>query len=199
MTMPAPYTKADFQRWYRSRSRVRTEAALRRSAALAIAFAERVLERPVRSVLDIGAGEGAWRSALRRIRPRVRYAGVEPSEYAVRRYGRSRELVHGTLGDLASLDLKGRFDLVICADLLHYLSDEEIVRGLRAVRSLAAGPLFAPVMTGRDDPTGDLRGFRRRSRARYRQLMQRGGFAPCGLHAWVRADLRQRLDDMELG
>lgn len=199
MTGAVPaYTKADFERWYRSRSRIRNSAELRFSATLAVAFAERVLRRPIRSVLDIGAGEGAWRAALRKLRPRVRYVGVEPSEYAVRRYGDRRGIVNGTLGEIGSLDLRGPFDLIICADLLHYLPDYEIVRGLRAVRSLAAGPLFAPVMTGRDNPSGDLRGFRRRSKARYRQLIQRGGFVPCGLHGWVVADLRQELDDMEL-
>ena len=35
-------------------------------------------------------GEGAWRVQLRRLRPRVRYVGVESSAYAVRRFGRSR-------------------------------------------------------------------------------------------------------------
>lgn len=194
----APYTKSDFERWYRSGSRIRTSAELKRSAALAIAFAERVLERPVRSVLDVGAGEGAWHAALRSLRPRVRYVGVEPSEYAVRRYGASRGLVHGTLGDLGSLRLRGPFDLVVCADLLHYLSDVEIVRGLRAVQAIAEGPLFAPVMTVRDNPTGDLRGFRRRSAAKYREAMRRGGFVPCGLHAWVPIDLSRDLDELEV-
>ena len=192
------YTKADFDRWYRSRSRVRSPADLGRPAALAVAFAERVLRRRIRSVLDIGAGEGAWRGALRAIRPRVRYVGVEPSEYAVRRYGERRGIIAGSLGEIGLLDLRGPFDLVICADLLHYLPDDEIVRGLRAVKSLASGPLFAPVMTGRDNPTGDLRGFRRRTKARYQQLMRRGGFVSCGLHAWVLAQLREDLDDMEL-
>ena len=194
----APYTKSDFERWYRSRTRVRTSADLRRSAALAIAFAERVLERPVRSVLDVGAGEGAWRAALRSIRPRVRYVGVEPSEYAVRRYGASRRLVRGTLGDLGSLRLRGRFDLVLCADLLHYLPDEEIIRGLRAVKGIGMGPVFAPTMTAGDNPTGDLRGFRRRSAAKYREIMRRGGFVPCGLHAWVPIDLGRALDELEV-
>ena len=194
-----PYTKADFERWYRSRSRVRTSRELGRRVALAVAFAEHVLERPLRSVLDIGAGEGAWRAALRRIRPRVRYVGVEPSAYAVRRYGRRRGIIAGSLGEIGALELRGPFDLVICADLLHYLPDDEIVRGLGAARLIAAGPLFAPLMTARDDPDGDLRGFRRRSAAKYRTLMRRAGFLPCGFHAWVTADLRQRLDDMEVG
>ena len=163
-----------------------------------MAFAERVLERPLRSVLDVGAGEGAWRAALHSIRPRVRYVGVEPSEYAVRRYGVSRGLVRGTLGDLGSVRLRGRFDLVLCADLLHYLPDEEIVRGLRAVKGIGNGPLFAPAMTAGDHPTGDLRGFRRRSAAKYREIMRRGGFVACGLHAWVPIDLGRALDELEV-
>ena len=57
-----------------------------------LGVAEYFLRRKVRSVLDIGAGEGAWRAELRRLRPSIRYTGVDPSEYVVRRHGRRRNI-----------------------------------------------------------------------------------------------------------
>jgi hypothetical protein len=44
-----------------------------RKVALAVASAEYYLERPIRSVLDIGCGEGAWRAPLLKLRPKVEY------------------------------------------------------------------------------------------------------------------------------
>src|SRR5205823_6250745 len=80
------YDREYFERWYRDpRQAVILGDHVARRDALAVAAAEYVLERRVASVLDVGAGEGAWRPFLRRLRPGVRYAGVEPSAYAVAR------------------------------------------------------------------------------------------------------------------
>ncbi|MEO8198838.1 MAG: class I SAM-dependent methyltransferase, partial [Thermoanaerobaculia bacterium] len=116
------YDRAYFDRWYRrGATRIEGTAALRRRVALAVAMAERFLERPLRSALDVGCGEGRWRAELLRLRPHLRYQGVEPSHYAVKRFGARRDIVQGAFTDLAKLDLPGPFDLVICADVLHYL------------------------------------------------------------------------------
>ena len=45
-----------------------------------------------KTVLDIGAGEGRWRAELRRMRPAIRYVGVDPSEYVVARHGQRRNI-----------------------------------------------------------------------------------------------------------
>ncbi|MBD3828644.1 class I SAM-dependent methyltransferase, partial [Stenotrophomonas sp.] len=82
------YDQAYFQRWYQP-DQTGGPARLARKVALAVASAEYYLERPIRSVLDIGCGEGAWRAPLLKLRPRVQYLGFDSSEYAVHRYGRS--------------------------------------------------------------------------------------------------------------
>ena len=96
------YDRAYFDKWYRApSSRVRSPAELARLVRFVVATAEYVLARPVRSVLDVGAGEGNWLPLLRAHRRTIHYQGVDPSEYAVRRFGRRRNIL---LGDLASLD-----------------------------------------------------------------------------------------------
>ena len=192
----AVYRKQDFRRWYRSARPIRSAAELTRSAALAVAITEWVLGRRVRSVLDVGAGTGEWRAVLRRLRPRVRYAGVEPSEWAVRTFGRRRELIPGTFGGLADLALRANWDLVLCVDVIHYLTRAELARGLSAVARLAPGVLYAPVLTARDNPEGDLRGFRRRRARWYRDRFAEHGFVHLGLHAWVLEDAARELDEM---
>ncbi|CRD47608.1 hypothetical protein BN1263180041 [Stenotrophomonas maltophilia] len=67
--MDKTYDAAYFQRWYR-RADIGGSARLARKVTLAVASAEYYLERPIRSVLDIGCGEGAWRAPLLKLRPR---------------------------------------------------------------------------------------------------------------------------------
>jgi SAM-dependent methyltransferase len=91
-----------FQRWYRDGG-IGGRQRLTRKVALAVATAEYHLERPIRSVLDIGCGEAAWRAPLLKLRPRTRYLGFDASAYAVARYGRSRNLHLAKFADFAQL------------------------------------------------------------------------------------------------
>ena len=72
--MTKHYDQAYFDRWYRDPALRDTAigggARLARKVALAVATAEYHLERPIRSVLDIGCGEGAWRAPLLKLRPK---------------------------------------------------------------------------------------------------------------------------------
>src|ERR1043165_7572666 len=102
--MTRTFDRGFFDKWYRNpRHRLRSPSELARQAALAVGVAEYVLQRRVARVLDIGAGEGEWRAALRAIRPRVTYLGLEPSPYAVRRFGRRRNLRDGRFDTLSAL------------------------------------------------------------------------------------------------
>ena len=91
MNRPADkYDRDYFDKWYRSPThRVRSAAELARLVAFVLSTADYVLGRRVRTVLDVGAGEGNWLPVLRRLRPNVAYQGVDPSAYAVRRFGLS--------------------------------------------------------------------------------------------------------------
>jgi SAM-dependent methyltransferase len=179
------YDRAYFDRWYRGAARIESHAGLRRRVALALAMAERYLERPLRSALDVGCGEGRWRAELVRLRPRVRYVGVEPSAYATQRYGRSRGIVCGGFGDLPRLELGGPFDLVVCADVLHYLDDTELDRGLPALVALTGGLAYLEVLTTAEEIEGDAAGMHLRPPGFYAGRFTALGLVGVGSHGWL--------------
>ena len=194
------YDREYFDRWYRDprRAVVRRDVLARR-VQLAVAAAEYLLERPIRSVLDVGCGEAPWRALLQRARPGVRYVGVDSSAYAVTRFGRSRGIRLGTLGGLGALKLGGPFDLVVCSDVLHYVATAELARGLRALEKLTGGVAFLELFTKEDATIGDDAGFQPRAAATYRRLICAARFVPLGLHCYAGRAIAQDLIAFERG
>ena len=169
---------------------------LGRRVRLAVAAAEWVLDRPVETVLDIGCGEGAWQPVLRKLRPKARYLGLDPSAYAVRRFGRTRGLVQAGVGDLATAALRRElarramrppFDLVVCCDVLHYVPTPELARGLRAIAHLIGGGglAYLEFFSQEDATEGDDHGFQSRAAATYARLFRAAGLTHVGLHGYV--------------
>ncbi|OGF14596.1 MAG: methyltransferase [Candidatus Eisenbacteria bacterium RBG_16_71_46] len=180
------YDRAYFDRWYHSpRRRVRQRELLARKVRLAVAATEYLLDRPLRTVLDVGCGEGAWQPRLERLRPGVRYLGIDSSEYAVARFGRRRNLRLGSVGELGRLGLRGPFDLVVCSDVLHYVPTPELRRGLKAMARLLGGMAFIEVFTREDETVGDSHGEQRRGAAAYRRLFREAGLTRLGLFCFV--------------
>lgn len=180
------FDKAYFDRWYRNpRRRVLDAAEIRRRVALVVGVAEYILERPVRSALDVGCGEGNWRAPLRRMRPRIRYVGVDPSDYVVRKFGRRRNIRIGTAESLHELQLRGPFDIVIASGVLNFLALRDLRRALRTVATLVEGVAFLELFTASDDVVGDTSGWQPRSAAHYRRLLRTTGFVSCGPHCYV--------------
>jgi len=200
--MPAAkrYDARYFQRWYReSRVGVGQREFVSRKVRLAVAAAEYALGRELRSVLDVGCGEAPWRAILKDLRPRVAYTGVDGSEYAVRRFGRTRGIRLGRVGELGRLGLKGPFDLVVCADVLHYVATAEVKSALAAMHRLCGGVAFIEVFAGSDDVEGDDVEFQRRSPATYRRLFATAGFKPLGLHLYAPRAMWRTLVSLERG
>lgn len=198
--MAKRYDRAYFDRWYRDpRRRVRTRAELGRTVRMVVGVTEWVLGRPLRSVLDVGCGEGVWQPILQRLRPGSRYAGVDPSAYAVARFGRRRNLRVGGLGDLDALGLDEPYDLVVCADVLHYLDAAELARGVPMLADRVGGVAYVQAFTRSDDIEGDVRGFHRRSAAAYRRLLEAAGLVSIGAGCWAAGAHAQRLAALECG
>jgi SAM-dependent methyltransferase len=185
-----------FDHWYRAEG-FGSPARLRRKVTYALGAAEYLLERRVRTVLDVGAGEGAWFVELRRQRPHVRYVGVDPSRYVVERYGARRNLRLGGLGDLADLDLGGPFDLVVCSDVIAYVGQAELRRGLAAMAELVGGVALIEVFTSVDDFEGDLDGYHRRPPATYDRWFDEAGLARIGPHLYAARPLLRHLAAFE--
>lgn len=179
------YDRAYFQRWYHNRrTRVSSNAEVRRKVSLAVATCEYFLRRTLRTVLDIGCGEGAWLAHLKTLRPRVSYTGLDSSEYVVERYGASRNIRRAAFGDLPSLGLLP-FDLVVCSDVLHYVADREIRAGFTEIARLTEGVAFIEVLTAEDDVVGDLDDFHFRPAAWYRKALGRVGMVQVGPYCWL--------------
>ena len=182
--MTKTYDRAYFDRWYRNRE-IGGAARLARKVAVAVATAEYHLERPIRSVLDIGCGEGAWRAPLLKLRPKASYLGFDSSDYAIARYGRSRNLHLASFGDFEFLRPCAPVDLLVCSDVLHYLPTRELDRGLPALAELCGGMAFLEAFAREDEAVGDEHGFIARPAAFYRKRLRALGLHPLGSHCWL--------------
>jgi SAM-dependent methyltransferase len=194
--MSKVYDAAYFENWYRRRG-LASPAALQRKVALAVATAEYFLGRPLRSVLDIGCGEGAWRAPLKALRPKLHYLGVDSSEYAIERFGARRNLQFLPFADLAALPPAQSFDLLVCSDVMHYLPDGELQAGLREFPRLGS-VAWVEVFTAGDDIIGDMQELRRRPASFYRHALQQLGFVQAAPYTWLGVDLAATATALEL-
>ena len=200
--MTKVYDRAYFQTWYRDpKKAIVRRADLERKVGMALGAAEHLIGRAVNSVLDVGCGEGSWQPILMARRPRLKYLGLDTSDYAIRRYGHSRNLRPGSWGQLREVRFGGPFDLVVCSDALHYVPTPEFLRGLGGLPELVGGVAYLDFLTSDDDLEtgleGDLVGFRKRTAAWYRRKLGATGLVECGLGMWAAKDLAPALTAME--
>jgi 2-polyprenyl-3-methyl-5-hydroxy-6-metoxy-1,4-benzoquinol methylase len=200
--LPAPagrksYDEAYFTKWYRDpRTRVHTPDSVRRKVRMVVGVAEYFLGRKLRSVLDVGAGEGVWGREIRRMRPGVRYLGVDPSAWVVARHGRRRNIRLGSFEELPTLQLGRGHDLIVCADMLQYIPTPALKRGIRHLASILGGVAFLEAYTSADNMEGDLEGWHERTKAQYRRVAADAGLVGCGLHCYLNP--RTALNAVEL-
>jgi len=197
--MPASrYDKAYFDTWYRDpKNRVSTPALISKKAHLAVAVAEYYLGRQVRTVLDIGCGEGQWFQALKTLRPSLRYTGVDPSPYVIQRFGKRRNVIGGSFGDLPKLSPS--YDLLVCSDCLYYVPDNELIVGLEILAHHLAGVAFLEAYPAEEEVEGDTSTIYPRTAAHYRKIFKRAGFLSCGSHCYVGPALRELVTELEKG
>lgn len=200
--LAATYDAGYFRKWYRDPStRVHARGTAERRLGLALGVTEYLLERPLRSLLDVGCGEGPWQVVLKGRRPRAHYVGVDPSEYAVRRFGKRRNIHHGTLQTLpetlAAAGEEGTYDLVVACDVLNYLSDGDLVAGLRTLRERMSGVAYLELWTDRDEMEGDLAGWRLRPVSFYHRLFRSLDLVRVGMHCFVGDELSAHVGELE--
>jgi len=190
------YDAAYFRRWYRG-GKATPRAELARKVAMAVAIAEFYWQRPIRSVLDIGCGEGAWRAPLLALRPRLHYRGVDSSEYAIARYGRARNLALASFGQLEHLRFGPPADLLVCSDVMHYVPTAELRRGLSGFAELCDGVAFLELYARGDRIRGDKQGYLSRPASSYRRWFREAGFVACGSHAYLSPNLHANAVALE--
>ena len=185
MSRPKRFDQHYYVRFYRDpATRVLAPAERRRRVAAVVALAEHHLGRRLRSALDVGCGAGLWGRELVRLRPGLRYLGFDPSPAAVALAPRGLEVRRGGIEALDALG-SARFDLVVCADVLHYLDAGAVRAALPALARRARGPLYLEVLTSAERVAGDRRGLRRRAPVWYLRLFATAGLVPAGLHLYL--------------
>lgn len=173
---------------------MKSPAELEREVEFVLRAAEYILGRPVRSVLDVGCGEGNWHPLLISRRPSLSYTGVDPSEYAVRRWGKRRN-IH--LGSVDNIGVAGPFDLILCCGVLNYLAPDTLTGGLRQIAERLGGVAYLDMYTASDAVTGDTQGAKRRASSWYRERLARAGLTACGLHLYVGRPMASQLASLE--
>ena len=189
------YDRAYFDKWYRGRGRITSGAEVRRKVTLAVSEAEYFLRRSLHSVLDVACGEAAWFPHIKALRPRASYRGIDPSDYAVAAFGKKRHIEKGSFRDVERVD--GMFDLVVCADALHYIADDEIIDGLPELARVAGGILWLEVLTREDLIIGDMEGLIRRPAKWYRRQFGEVGLTQTGPYTWLAPWLREEAATLE--
>lgn len=108
-----------------------------------IAALVRHLGIPVKRICDAGCGLGLMRTPLLREFPAATYLGVDSSEHLCNKYGWKR-------GSVADFTAPGRFDLIVCYDVLQYLKDREAARAIANLARLCRGALYFHAPTSED-------------------------------------------------
>lgn len=172
-----------YRRFYQSpRTRVTTQAAMARRGAVVGAFV-RELEIPVKRILDAGCGLGWFREPLLEVFPNAEYVGLEVSTHLCERHGWVCESIE-------NYRPRGRFDLIVCYDVLQYLSDRDAARAIANLARLSRGALYFHAMTWEDwrhnvDRDGTDHPRAPRKAAWYRSRLERH-FAHAGFGVHVR-------------
>ena len=189
-----PFDKAYYQRYYHDPRTAVTSRAEMVTRAELIAACVGYLGLPVRRILDAGCGVGLMRAPLRRRLSRARYVGLESSEYLCRRYGWR----HGTLQTLGAGE---SYELVICYDVLQYLSRADARLAIARLGQVCRGALYFGALTSGDwrhncdrSRTDLVPGLR--SAAWYRRELARA-FRPLGCGMWLRRGAPVTLWDLD--
>ncbi len=130
--------------------------------------------------------------------PKISYIGLDPSDYAVERFGASRNIRQAAFADLPSLHFDRRFDLIVCSDVLHYVAEKDIRSGIAEIVRVLGGVVFIEVLTREDEIIGDLQGLTRRPAEWYRRLFNEAGLVQVGPYSWLTPSLHPFAAELEL-
>jgi trans-aconitate methyltransferase len=183
-----------YERFYLDpRTQVTTRAEMAaRARALAVLVAH--LQIRVRRILDAGCGLGWMRAPLLRAFPGANYVGLEVSEHLCRRHGWK----HESLADFR--DAAG-FDLIVCYDVMQYLTEHEARRAMRNLGRLSRGAVYFHAPTLEDwrdsaDLTCSDADIHLRAAAWYRKRL-RAAFVHAGFGVHARRGVAIQLWELE--
>jgi SAM-dependent methyltransferase len=188
------FDRAYYQRYYHDPRPAVTSRAEMRARAEFIAAGVHYLGLPVKRILDAGCGVGLMRAPLLRHLPGARYIGLEASEYLCRRYGWQH-------GMMQSLTARQHYELVICYDVMQYLTAPEARQAIAKLGVVCRGLLYFGALTSGDwrnncdrARTDQVPGLR--SAAWYRRQLA-GAFRALGCGLWLRRGAPVTLWDLD--
>ena len=97
----------------------------------------------IKSVLDIGAGVGSWKSWVEQNARGVQYTGTEVSQVMCKKHG----YLHR---DIARWRDRKRHDLIVCQGVLQYLPDPDIAPAAANIAAMSRGLVYIEVTTRAD-------------------------------------------------
>jgi 2-polyprenyl-3-methyl-5-hydroxy-6-metoxy-1,4-benzoquinol methylase len=138
-----------YERYYgRRASAVATEEDAERLARFLLSYLGYLGVR-VRTVLDAGCGVGMLGRALDRLDKDIEYFGTDPSEYLCNEYGWAQN-------SIAEFKSRRRFDLIVCRDVLQYVTDKEVRTSIDNIARHCRGSFYLDVPTKDDFDEGLL-------------------------------------------
>jgi 2-polyprenyl-3-methyl-5-hydroxy-6-metoxy-1,4-benzoquinol methylase len=105
------------------------------------------------SICDVGCGEGALLRSLHRAHPGARLTGIEIAENAARLARARTAGAEIAVIDIAATALARTFDLVVSADVVEHIADDERALANMAAMTAPGGRLVVGTLQGR------MRGF----------------------------------------
>jgi SAM-dependent methyltransferase len=178
------FDAAYYRRYYETpRTTVVTRAEAKAEVAFVLAFC-RHIDLEIRRFADVGAGTGWWaREFKRQYRKRCETETFDSSPAAADRYGHTL---------VAADKFGGRpYDLIVCRDVLRYMSDRTAAKAIEHIAQKCRGVLYLHVVT-RDDEiaeaASDMTGYFRPVSWYTRRLDR--GFINAGMGLFVSRKFR---------
>jgi trans-aconitate methyltransferase len=154
-----------------------------------------LVQAPLDTILDAGAGTGLVRDWFRAHRPQAKVRSVDVSEYACATYGHERR-------DLATWCEDTKFDLILCNGVLAYLDDEACGKAIDNLAQMSSSFLYVSVTTNEDlffgtvGERSDHEGMVLRPAAFYRERLL-AHYVEAGLGLFYRRSAPLRLRALE--
>jgi hypothetical protein len=176
-----PFGQEYYDRFY-SHGRVHTEVRIDGLVRGLLGMAD-WWSIPIKSLLDVGAGIGRVRTALKTHRPDVRYRGTDVSSYACKTFGHLNV-------DIATWAPKRPYDLTVCLSVLQYLDDDDFVSAAANLGQATRHLLYLEIPTRWDrtnviDARSTDLDVHWRTGAWYRKQLA-PWFVPIGAGLWAR-------------